>query len=131
MIVKDLDNNEYKINLRNFGQNRIERSKLHIQARELLKEIFFPFLIYEEVPIKVLPKKTLFLDFWIEKYNRLYEIAGIQHYEFNTLFHNNKLDLFNQKRNDRLKQQWAEYNGFKLVELKYDRTKYWREDIAG
>lgn len=131
MKVIDLLENEYSINLRDFGKDRVERSKLHLIARKLLKEIFFPFIIYEEVPIRVLPRKTLFIDFWVEKYNYLYEIAGSQHFKFSSLFHKDSLDQLNQKRNDRLKQEWADANKFKLIELRYDRTKYWREDIAG
>lgn len=132
MIVKDLLGNEYKIPLKNYGVNRECRSNLHLQARQLLKEIFGgQFFIFEEVPIKVLPKKTLFVDFWVENYNYICEVAGSQHFKFTLHYHGDRLNFFNQNRNDKLKKEWTTLNNFKYVELKYDEgIDEWRNKIT-
>lgn len=132
MIVKDLLGNEYKIGLKNYGANRECRSNLHLEARILLKEIFSPFFIFEEVPIKVYPKKTLFVDFWIENYNYIFEISGKQHFKYTPYYHGDQLGFLSQNKNDRLKKEWIELNNFKYIELQYNENiDEWRNKITG
>lgn len=50
----------------------------------------------------------------------LIEVQGQQHYSFNKLYHLDKNNFDKQKFNDRLKEEWAQENGYRLLSIKYD-----------
>ena len=100
------------------GDSR-RRSKLHVEARKILYELFPTMRILEEVPIK--PRsKTQFLDFFINNIKLAVEVHGQQHYKFNTMYHASAQDFLNQRKNDTDKRDWCETNNITLIELPYD-----------
>jgi len=106
------------------------RSKLHIEARKILYELFPTMRIIEEVPINPRTIKTQYLDFYISNIKLAVEVHGQQHYKFNTMFHASAQDFLNQRKNDVDKRDWCEVNGITLIELPYDKgTEEWKEII--
>ena len=58
-------------------------------------------------------------DFYLPEYNMLIEYQGIQHYESVAFNGKDKTDLEKQQLHDKLKKEYAEDNGYKLLELHY------------
>ena len=65
-------------------------------------------------------KRPLKFDFFIPDLNIIIEYDGIQHFEPSDFFGGEKAFKKLQKY-DRLKNKWADKNGFKLVRVKYDQ----------
>ena len=124
MKIVDLDgqSQEWKIkgHLLHTSLARQSRSDLHIKARQLLKEVFPTFKIFEEVPIPIIKGKTLYLDFYMPLRLLAIEVHGEQHYKFVPFFHHNIQTFMKQKRNDHDKRDWCELNGIELMILPYN-----------
>jgi len=58
-------------------------------------------------------------DFYILKYNLLLEYQGIQHEKYIRGFHKSKKDFDKQVEHDRRKKEYAEQNGYELLEIWY------------
>lgn len=132
MKVRDLEGNlsSFKLNgsIITAADNRA-RSKLHIQAREILYELFPTMQILEEVPIKTRPNQNQFLDFYINKIKLAVEVHGQQHYKFNSLFHASAQDFLKQKKMDQDKKEWCELNNITYIELPFNEVKEWKKTI--
>ena len=103
------------------------RSKLHLKARSILKDIFPTVQILEEVAAPITRTEKLFFDFYINTVKLVVEVHGQQHYKFNTLFHSSAQDFANQRKRDRRKAEWCEYNNITYVELPYNEDEdQWR-----
>ena len=103
------------------------RSKLHLKARTILKDIFPTVQILEEVATPITRTEKLFFDFYINTVKLVVEVHGQQHYKFNTLFHSSAQDFANQRKRDRRKAEWCEYNNITYVELPYNEDEdQWR-----
>ena len=103
------------------------RSKLHLKARTILKDIFPTVQILEEVAAPITRTEKLFFDFYINTVKLVVEVHGQQHYKFNTLFHSSPQDFANQRKRDRRKAEWCEYNNITYVELPYNEDEdQWR-----
>ena len=103
------------------------RSKLHLKARTILKDIFPTVQILEEVAAPITRTEKLFFDFYINTVKLVVEVHGQQHYKFNTLFHSSAQDFANQRKRDRRKAEWCEYNNITYVELPYNEDDdQWR-----
>ena len=103
------------------------RSKLHLKARTILKDIFPTVQILEEVAAPITRTEKLFFDFYINTVKLVVEVHGQQHYKFNTLFHSAAQDFANQRKRDRRKAEWCEYNNITYVELPYNEDEdQWR-----
>ena len=103
------------------------RSKLHLKARTILKDIFPTVQILEEVAAPITRTEKLFFDFYINTVKLVVEVHGQQHYKFNTLFHSSAQDFANQRKRDRRKAEWCEYNNITYVELPYNEDEdQWR-----
>ena len=107
----------------------IRGSKLHQEARKILKEKHKTLAILEEVSIPVRKRKTLYLDFYIPSLSTAIEVQGQQHSSFNSMYHKNVRDFINQKKNDREKAEWCKKNDIHLVELLYNEVKEWKDQI--
>ena len=103
--------------------------ELHIQAREILYELFPTMQILEEVPIKTRPNQNQFLDFYINKIKLAVEVHGQQHYKFNSLFHASAQDFLKQKKMDQDKKEWCELNNITYIELPFNEVKEWKKTI--
>ena len=99
------------------------RSKLHLKARTILKDIFPTVQILEEVAAPITRTEKLFFDFYINTVKLVVEVHGQQHYKFNTLFHSSAQDFANQRKRDRRKAEWCEYNNITYVELPYNEDE--------
>lgn len=117
-----------------FYDDKRKRSKYHLRARSLLKELFNSYRILEEVklPGSTLPhrKSVLYLDFYIPSIKLAIEVHGEQHYEFNAFFHKSRADFLKSLARDDDKISWCELNDIRLVVLKYSESEdEWRKRI--
>ena len=103
------------------------RSKLHLKARSILKDIFPTVQILEEVAAPITRTEKLFFDFYLNTVKLVVEVHGQQHYKFNTMFHTSAQDFANQRKRDRRKAEWWEYNNITYIELPYNEDEdQWR-----
>lgn len=139
MKVKGINGKEYVWNLTSydvFNDDSRKRSKYHIRARKLLKEIFNSYRILEEVKLpgstSLHRKSVLYLDFYIPTISLAIEVHGQQHYEYSAFFHKSKADFLKSKARDEDKIEWCELNDITLITLKYSESDdEWRKRING
>ena len=139
MKVKGINGKEYFWNLTKydiFYDDARKRSKYHIRARNLLKEIFHSYRILEEVKLPgstaLNRKSVLYLDFYIPSIKMAFEVHGEQHYEFCPFFHKSKADFLKAKARDEDKIEWCNINDIQIVILKFSESDHeWREHIKG
>ena len=137
MKVIGLNNREYNLNLKKYivrADDKTKKSKYHLQARELIKQIFSSYTILEEVKLPgsrdPSKKSTLFLDFLVPGVKMAIEVHGQQHYEYSPFFHKTKAGFYQSLKRDEIKAEWCELNNFNLVVLKYsDNIDRWRQQI--
>ncbi|MQF98481.1 MAG: hypothetical protein FI729_02990 [SAR202 cluster bacterium] len=137
MKAKGFNGREYVWNLSKYdvyNNDTKRRSKHHLRARKIIKEIYSSYRILEEVK---LPGSTashrrsvLYLDFFIPNLMLGVEVHGRQHYEHIPFFHKTKRDFLLAKARDEDKADWCELNGIELITLKYsDTDDEWRNAI--
>lgn len=139
MKVKGINGKEYIWNLTKydiFYDDTRKRSKYHIRARNLLKEIYHSYRILEEVKLPgstaLNRKSVLYLDFYIPSIMAAFEVHGQQHYEYNPFFHKSKADFLKSKARDEDKIEWCSINGIQIVILNYKESDdEWRQHIKG
>lgn len=137
MKVVGINGKEYVWNLSEydvFNNDNRKRSKYHIRARNILKEIFNSYRILEEVKLpgstESHRKSVLYLDFYIPTISLAIEVHGQQHYEYNPFFHRSKADFLKSKARDEDKIDWCTLNNIKLITLKYSESDdEWRKRI--
>ncbi len=137
MKVTGINGKEYVWNLTGydvFNDDKRKRSKFHVRARGLLKELFNSYRILEEVKLpgstELHRKSVLYLDFYIPSIKLAIEVHGQQHYEFCPFFHKSKADFLKGKARDEDKIAWCELNDIRLVTLKYTESDdEWRQRI--
>ena len=115
-----------------YGRKSSNASKLHKEARILLKNKFPVNIILEEV---ILPgssdKRNLSADFFIVDLQLIVEVHGEQHYKFNSLYYKTMSDFYQAKRRDRDKKEWADINGITLIVLPFNEKDKWEGLING
>ena len=139
MKVIGINGKEYIWNLTAydvFNDDTRKRSKYHIRARAILKEIYNSYRILEEVKLPgstaLHRKSVLYLDFYIPSIKLGVEVHGQQHYEYNSFFHRSKADFIKGQVRDDDKISWCELNGIELITLKYSESDdEWRQRIKG
>lgn len=133
MRTTDLDNKQrnWKISGRVAKNNDTKhKSKYHLKARVLLKQIFPTCKILEEVSVPIRSRETLYLDFFLPLHKLCIEVHGQQHYEFIPFYHGTRLGFAQAKKRDRDKVEWCEQNGITVVELPYsEKENEWRKRI--
>lgn len=137
MKISGINGKEYTWNLTGydvFNDDKRKRSKYHIRARNLLKEIFHSYRILEEVKLPgstaLNRKSVLYLDFYIPSIMMGIEVHGQQHYEYCEFFHKSKADFLKSKARDEDKIEWCKLNNINLVVLKYSESDdEWRQRI--
>lgn len=137
MKVIGINGKEYIWNLADynvFNDDKRKKSKFHIRARNLLKELFHSYRILEEVKLpgstELHRKSVLYLDFYIPSIKLAVEVHGKQHYEFCAFFHRSKADFLKAKARDEDKITWCELNDIRLITLKYTESDdEWRQRI--
>ena len=134
MKIRDLNNDIHKWNLQGYvvrANEQRPRSKLHLAARNILIEMFPTVQILEEVLIPITRNERGYLDFYINTLKLAVEVHGQQHYKFNSLFHTSAQDFANQRKKDRRKKEWCEYNNITYLELPYNESiEEWKTRIV-
>lgn len=120
----DLDGNPIDVNINNklLYKKKTHFSGLHKKARALLNKLYPTLCIYEDVPVRVLPDKLLFIDLFLVEINLAVEVHGKQHYEYCSFFHKNKLDFLKRHQDDIFKKEWCKNNMITYVELPYNES---------
>lgn len=137
MKVRGINGKEYVWNLSKydvFYDDTRKRSKYHIRARNLLKEIYHSYRILEEVKLPgstaLNRKSVLYLDFYIPSIKLGIEVHGEQHYEFCPFFHKSMADFLKSKARDEDKIEWCNINDINIVILNYKESDdEWRKHI--
>jgi len=137
MKVTGINGREYVWNLNGYSvaaNDKRKRSKYHIRARNLLKEMYHSYRMLEEVKLpgstQSHRKGVLFLDFFIPQIKLAIEVHGQQHYKYTPFFHKNKADFAIAKAKDEDKIEWCELNKIDIIVLKYSETdEQWRDQI--
>jgi hypothetical protein len=98
-------------------------SKLHTSVYEFCKQRFPLYTIIQEMPIygdnKGL-RSHLFIDIFIKELGIAIECNGEQHYSPSAFFFCGSYGFKKAQENDRLKKEWCEENGYKLVIFRFD-----------
>ncbi len=136
MIILGLDGKEHKWNpsRKQSAVGDKNRSKLHIKARALLKDLF-PFdRVLEELTLpgtKTSSRRTLlYADFYIPNRSLIVEVHGEQHFKFNSFFYKDKMAFFKAKARDSDKRDWCDINGITLIEFNHSEDiDDWRRKI--
>lgn len=123
MKVKDLDGNEYNLNLNKKKARSRKKSAIYIKAEELIKELFPNLAICSEIAIRVKAGKTLYLDMYLPTLELVVEVHGKQHYEYTPHYHKHKHRFGRDRLNDDLKKEWCEINNIRYVELAYNESR--------
>ena len=139
MKIKGLNGREYNLNLSKYdvkANDKRKRSKHHVRARKLIREVYHSYRILEEVKLpgstSANKKSVLDLDFFIPHIRKAFEVHGRQHYEHIPFFHKTKADFILAKARDEDKIEWCELNNIELIELKYSGSDdEWRKSIKG
>jgi len=134
MRVIGFDNKEHPFRYtKNKHRKNRKKSKHHLEARELIKELFPTNSVYEEPTLpgskKLGRSSYLYADFFIPDYMLIIEVHGRQHYEYTSFFYKNKMDFVKAKQRDRDKIEWCEMNNFKIVILPYNEKDIWKDLI--
>lgn len=135
MKITGLDGKEHKFNYSKYHSRKFNKnkSKLHEIARDILRDIFPDYSIYEEVTLpgskKPGRKGLLFADFYIPDLNLIVETHGRQHFEYSRHFHSSISSFYLAKQRDRDKIEWAELNGIDVVTLAYNEKEQWKNQI--
>jgi hypothetical protein len=132
MLVKDLDGNNHNWQLTgNMSKGKIvNKSSLHLKARELISLSYPTLQILEEVPIILKKSETLYLDFYIPLKKTCIEVHGEQHYKFVAFYHSNMINFLKAQNRDREKQEWCELNNIQYIALPYNEDhNEWLERI--
>jgi hypothetical protein len=112
------------------GSDERPRSKLHLAARSLLKEIYPTLQICEEISVRIRRDKRAIIDFYINTIKTVVEVHGEQHYKFNSLYHTCAQDFLNQKKRDTELIDWCVLNNLNYVELPFNEgRKQWKTRI--
>lgn len=136
MNILDLNGNEVELSLGQYRKNHRKTSKMHKKTREILKTVFPFSTILEEVEI---PGSKLRIDFFLPDYKLIVEADGIQHHQYTSHFHDDKMDFYSAKARDQKKETWATLNNFHLIRLPYNespdeherRLREFRKEITG
>jgi|APSaa5957512622_1039677.scaffolds.fasta_scaffold203420_2 hypothetical protein len=98
-------------------------SKLHLIAKDIIKELYPVHIILEEVTLPIRRGTKLRADFFIPSHLIIVEVQGKQHFEFNSFHYNNRRDFAKAKARDGLKKEWTYLNDIELVELPYNESR--------
>ncbi len=137
MKVIGFNGREYSWNLAKYNTSNTvtkNRSKYHLNARELISSIYHSYVVLEEVklPGSVMAEKksVLYFDFFLPNLMLAVEVHGQQHYGYTPFFHKNRAAFIQGLNRDNEKARWCELNGIELIVLKYSGTEdEWREQL--
>jgi len=132
MLIVDLDGNSHNwLLIGNMAKGRtVNRSSLHLQARELISKTYPTLQVLEEVPISLRKSEVLYLDFYLPLKKTCIEVHGEQHYKFVQFYHHNLLNFLKSQKRDREKKEWCDLNQITYIALPYNESiESWFERI--
>jgi len=104
-----------------------KRSKPHQRCIDLLTKMFPACVIVNEVTI---PGTRLRIDIWLPMYKTILEVDGIQHTTKSSFFHEHNCDFDQQKKNDKMKEEFARRNNLGFARLDDDEPdSLWQDKI--
>ena len=108
--------------LRGSGCPVCQKSKGEIKISKILDNKNIKYIKQKRFKDCINPKTKYPLpyDFYLPQQNTLIEFNGQQHYINNGHWHTNKYTFADQQYRDSLKQQYALYNGYKYLIIKYN-----------
>jgi len=127
MNTVGLDGSEHKLSFIGLTSKSSlnNKSSFHLEARNLLRELYPTLQIIEEVPIYVRKSEVLYVDFFIPLSKKCIEVHGEQHYGFVPFYHRSQMDFLKQKKRDRDKIEWCHINNIEYIELPYNKQSEW------
>jgi hypothetical protein len=131
MIIIGLDGKEHKWNIKGQAEYIEEKSKIHLLARNLLRETYPYDIIREEVNLPgtktIHHKLNLIADFYLPGRALIIEVNGPQHFKYSSFFHKNKMAFLKAKARDIEKKRWCEINSIRLIDFNYDeKVEEWK-----
>ena len=128
----DLDGNisSWSIAGNSSKANNINKSSLHLLARDIIKQIYPTMPVLEEVTINTKKSEFLYLDFYVPMIKTCIEVHGEQHYNFTPFYHANMLAFLKAQKRDKDKKSWCDINNIQYIELPYNKTEQWMEIIS-
>jgi hypothetical protein len=129
MIITTLDNKEMRWQMKR-GRSK-KSSSLHLEALKLVQKIYPSEILIEEITIPLTYVKKVYGDIFITRVNKLIEIHGEQHYEFNPFFYSSIAEFLRAQKRDRDKKEWCDLNDIIYVELPFDKIDEWEDRING
>ena len=129
MKIKGLDGKIYKWQLGQYvGNQNMNASSYHENAREILHEVFPTLQILEEVYI---PGERLYLDFYIPLKKLAIEVQGEQHEEYTPFMHKDKLGFGRAQTRDKRKAEFCRINGITLIYFYPDEDEEcWKKKLG-
>jgi len=94
-------------------------SKLCQQVIDTVREIFPQLKIVTEHFV-LYSRQKLYLDIFVPQLDLIIEVHGNQHFRFVEHFHVDEAGFRESKRRDRLKEEWADLNGYTFLVLPED-----------
>ena len=116
-----------KVKIRFKSNESQNPSKLHLKARELIKEFFPLNIVIEEFLIP--GDKKLYCDFLLPERNIVIEVHGEQHYKFNPHFYKTKFEYIKAKFRDEVKKDFCLTNNLLFIELPFNKIDEWEKII--
>lgn len=89
-------------------------SRGETELGDMLRGMFPNLTIYHQLPCV---GTDLRLDFLIYTLKTAFEFDGIQHKQFNPHFHRSRRGFLRAQENDRIKEEWCDVNGFRLIRV--------------
>lgn len=135
MRYEGFDGRKRTLNLAKYTSKRKRKNEsgLHKRARKVIHELFNVSYVFEEVALPGSNNEfhnQLYADFFVPKEYLIIEVQGSQHYGYNGHYCKTAVDFVKQQKRDNDKKEWAELNGFVLIELDYNETDdEWRDKI--
>lgn len=122
MLITDLDGVEHNWHLTGYiSKGRmLNKSSLHLKAREIIISAFPTLQVLEEVPAQIRKSEILYLDFYLPLKRLCVEVHGEQHFKFIPFYHNNMLSFLKSQKRDRDKTEWCELNGITQIIFNFD-----------
>lgn len=90
------------------------RSKFQKLVKDFFRDYWHNYICFEEMPMV---GTRLRFDLVNATKKIIIESNGSQHDEFNPFFHKTRMNYFFSIQRDQRKREWAEKNGFELVEI--------------
>jgi very-short-patch-repair endonuclease len=103
-------------------------SKLCDQVIEVVRNLF-PEIKIKTEEFVFYENQRLFLDIWVPQLNLVIEVHGNQHEKFVEHFHGNIANFKASKKRDRLKEEWADKEGYTFVLLKQEDLPVTPEEL--